>query len=50
MDYNKAEVIHGFFYKIAQNLVLPEDEETLAHDHDIILSRIADHHDTYLPA
>lgn len=48
MDYSKAEVILGFFYKIAQNLVLPEDEEELADEHDIIMSKIVNHHDAHL--
>lgn len=48
MDYSKAEVILVFFYKIAQKLVLPEDEEELAEEHDIIMDKIVDHHDAHL--
>lgn len=48
MSYSKAEVILDFFYMIAQNLVLPEEEETLAEEYDIMMSRIANHHDNHL--
>ncbi|MFT5700270.1 MAG: hypothetical protein ACI8ZB_003142 [Desulforhopalus sp.] len=46
MDYYKADVINDFFYKIGQNLVLPADEETLAHNYELNSNMIVRHDET----